>query len=153
MNYLINERQQKLLKIEKKRNELANYLESGLITEKDIIDLIKKDVNYGIITYNVGRNPKKSMLKNIFNCPFLLCDQDCLSDEMKALLPYLLSARYEIEKNNLNFYLEQNFIDENDYNKELDDLKFFYYESSEDGKSILETGNVVFKDNNAQKKM
>lgn len=139
------ERQKNLIKINQKRKELALNLETGLITEGDIIDLLKKDINYGVRIYNVSGDPKKAMLKNIFNCPFLLCDQDKLSVEIKQLLPYFLSSRYETEKDVLRIYYEQAFIDENEYNEELENLKFFYYESSNDGKSILENGQVVFE--------
>lgn len=139
------ERQKNLIKINQKRKELALNLETGLITEGDIIDLLKKDINYGVRIYNVSGDPKKAMLKNIFNCPFLLCDQDKLSVEIKQLLPYFLSSRYETEKDALRIYYEQAFIDENEYNEELENLKFFYYESSNDGKSILENGQVVFE--------
>lgn len=138
----ILERQKKLIKINEKRNEISLALQSGLITEQDIINLLRKDINYGLRTVNALQNSKIAMLKNIFNCPFLLCDQEMLSVEIKRLLPYFLSSRYETEKETLHVYLEQTFIDENEYNEELDNLKFFYYESSNDGKCILETGNV-----------
>ena len=141
----ILEREKKLIRINEKRKELALGLQTGLITEEDIISLLTKDINYGVRTVNVARNPKKSMLKNIFNCPFLLCDQDGLSIEIKQLLPYFLSARYQNEKDVLKIYLEQTFLDENEYNKELENLKFFYYESSNDGKNILETGHAIFE--------
>lgn len=139
------ERNKKLIRINDKRNELALDLQNGLITEQDIINLLRKGINYGVRTVNVSGDPKKAMLKNIFNCPFLLCDQDILSIEFKQLLPHFLSSRYETEKETLRIYLEQAFIDENEYHEELDNLKFFYYESSNDGKCILETGHAFFE--------
>ena len=139
------ERQINLTRINKKRNELELALQTGLILEEDIIDLIKKDTNYGVKVHNISGNPKEAMLKNIFNCPFLLCDQDMLSPEFKKLLPCFLSARYEAEKDILRLYFEQTFLDEDEYKEELENLKFFYYESSNDGKSILETGHVIFE--------
>jgi len=140
----ILERQNNLIRINEKRKELAFDLQSGLITDQDIINLLKRDINYGIRAVTISQNPKKVMLKNIFNCPFLLCDQDMLSIEIKQLLPYFLSSRYETEKETLRVYLEQAFIDENEYYEELENLKFFYYESSNDGKCILETGHAFF---------
>lgn len=144
MEKLTKELQQKLFNVESKKIELSRYLESGLINEEDIINLMKKDTNYGLRIFKGSNNPKKAMLKNIFNCPFLLCDQKQLSDNVKMLLPYLLNTRYSVEKDNLKIYLEQGFIDEREYIEELEKLTFFYYETSNDGKSILETGHVVF---------
>ena len=141
----ILERQRNLIRINEKRRELALDLQNGLITEQDIINLLKKDVNYGIRMVSSQKNAKSAMLKNIFNCPFLLCDQDMLSIEFKQLLPYFLISRYETEKETLRVYLEQTFISEDEYNEELENLKFFYYESSNDGKCILETGNAFFE--------
>lgn len=139
------ERQINLTRINNKRNELSLALQTGLITEEDIINLLKKDINYGIRNFRTYQGTKNQMLKNIFNCPFLLCDQDMLSNEIKMILPHLLSSRYNTEKDVLKVYLEQAFIDENEYEEELDNLKFFYYESSNDGKCILETGHAFFK--------
>jgi len=141
------ERQKNLIRINNKRSEINLALQNGLITEDDIISLLKKDINYGVRNLQSYQSPKNKMLKNIFNCPFLLCDQEILSDELKLLLPHLLSARYNTEKDALKVYLEQCFIDENEYNEELDNLNFFYYESSNDGRSILESGHAIFEKN------
>lgn len=139
------ERQRNLIRINNKRSELGLALQNGLITEEDIINLLNKDINYGVRNLQSYQTSKNKMLKNILNCPFLLCDQDMLSNEIKILLPHLLSARYNTEKDALKVYLEQCLIDENEYNEELENLNFFYYESSNDGKSILETGHAIFE--------
>ena len=81
------ERQKNLIRINNKRSEINLALQNGLITEDDIISLLKKDINYGVRNLQSYQSPKNKMLKNIFNCPFLLCDQEILSDELKLLLP------------------------------------------------------------------
>lgn len=143
MENLTNERKQKLTRINIVRKQISEALKSGFLTDDDIIALARKDSNYGIRNVTECNNFKVKMLKNIFNCPFLLCDQEYLSDVIKALLPYFLNARYKTEKDTLECYLEQYFIDENEYEKELDDLEFYFYKSSNDGLSIYETGHVV----------
>lgn len=141
---LTREMQKKIYKVEKTKIQLSRYLEASIITEKDIFSLLKKDVNFGVRNLHITDDAKENMLKNIFNCPFLLCDQNALSDDVKELLPYLLSARYNTELDNLKVYLEQGFIDENEYNDTIDELKFFYYEYSREGRNILETGHAFF---------
>lgn len=144
MKKFTKEVQKKFYNIELKRLELSRYLECGFISEEEIVNLTKQDANYGVRTSDIAKNPKKAMLKNIFNCPFLLCDQKYLSDDMKMLLPHLLKNRFSIELDNLKVYLEQGFIDENEYQDMIEELMFFYYESTTDGKSILENGNAIF---------
>jgi hypothetical protein len=150
MKNLTREVQQKLFNVEKKRIELSRMMELGMITDEDILNLIKLDVNYGLRINRTEDNPKKLMLKNIFNCPFLLCDQKNLSNNIKMVLPYLLNARYNVEKNNLKIYLEQNLIDDVEYENTMDELNFFYYESTHDGKSILENNYVFFEKKQAK---
>lgn len=145
MKNLTKEMQKRVYNIEKTKIELGRYLEEGIITEKDIFCLLKKDINFGVRNLYSSKDPKRKMLKNIFNCPFLLCDQPSLSTDIKELLPYLLSARYNTELDNLKVYLEQGFIDEKEYTDAKEELKFFYYEYSRDGRSILETGHAFFE--------
>lgn len=144
MKNLTKEMQKKIYNIEKAKIELGIYLKESIITEKDIFCLLQKDINFGVRRLNTTKDHKSKMLKNIFNCPFLLCDQPALSTDIKELLPYLLSARYNTELDNLKIYLEQGFIDENEYTEAKEELKFFYYEYSRDGRSILETGHAFF---------
>lgn len=147
MGRLTNSKKIKLLRIEKARIFLKQDLENGLITEEDVIGLFNKDVNYGINKKQIF-NKKEKLLKDIFNCPFLLCDQDVLSQDLKKVLPVFLSVRYNIEKEMLDFYYKQGYLNEIEYNKELDELEFCYYKSSKDGKNILKTGCVVGIKNN-----
>ena len=142
MGRLSNVKKIKLLKIEKDRLILFDYIKNNYITEADILGLINKDVNYGITNIN-PKKKKETMLKRIFNSPFLLCDQPYLSINIKKLLPYFLDARYQVEKEILKYHLDNNFMNEDEYKIALDELEFVYYKSSEDGKNILKTGHVV----------
>lgn len=148
MGRLTNSKKIKLLKIEKARAELELEFRRGLITEYDILKLISRNVNYGIRKKDENLSYKNSVLKNIFNCPFLLCDQDFLDINIKKLLPSFLDARYSVEKDMLKYYYDSSFISQEEYNNELEELKFCFYESSKDGKNILKTGHVInVKDN------
>ena len=146
MGRLTNSKKIKLLKLEKARLQLSADLKNGLITEEDLIKLGTKDVNYGFKYGNI--NYKLSVLKSILNCPSVLCDQDSLSIEFKKILPLFLDARYKIEQDELKYQYSEGYIFKEEYEKELDELEFVYYKSSEDGKSILKTGHVLdVKDN------
>lgn len=146
MGRLTNSKKIKLLRIEKARLQLAIDLRNGLITEEDIIKLGTKDVNYG---FKYGKtNYKLSVLKSIFNCPSILCDQEYLSLSIKKILPLFLDSRYRTEQDELKYQYEEGYISKEEYEKELDELEFVYYKSSLDGKNILKTGHVrEVKDN------
>ena len=62
---------------------------------------------------------------------------------MKKVLPMFLKARYETEKEMLNFYLKEAYISKEEYEIELDELDFVYYKSSNDGKNIQKTGSAI----------
>ena len=104
--------------------------------------LASKNANYGLKKGN-KQNYKSSILKDIYNCPFLLCDQENLSVDIKKLLPVFLNTRYQIEKDMLDFYYSECYFTEEEYNKEIDELDFVYYKSSNDGKKIQKTGTAV----------
>ena len=143
MSRLTNSKKIKLLKIEKARLILSQHLKDNFITEKDIIHLIDKDINYGIRKSKERLSYKESVLKDIFNCPFLLCDQEYLSINIKKLLPVYLDVRYNTEKEMIEYYHNQCFISDEEYKEQLDELEFCYYKSSNDGKNILKTGCAV----------
>ena len=148
MGRLTNSKKIKLLQIEKARAILAIDLKNGLITEEDIILLGHKNIEYIFKYSNKPSNYRKSILRNILSCPFLLCDQGSLSLNVKKILPLFLDSRYKIEQDELKYQYSEGYISKEEYEKELDNLKFVYYESSNDGKSILKTGHVVeLKDN------
>ena len=146
MGRLTNSKKIKLLKLEKARLMLSVDLKNGLITEEDIIKLGTKDANYG---FKYGKvSYKLAVLKSVLNCPSVLCDQDSLSIEFKKILPLFLDARYKIEQDELKYQYSEGYISKEEYEKELDELEFVYYKSSNDGKSILKTGHVCdVKDN------
>ena len=43
----------------------------------------------------------------------------------------------------LKFYLKEAYISKEEYDKELDELDFVYYKSSNDGKNIQKNGTAV----------
>ena len=142
MGRLSNEKKKKLLIIERERIILDELLKSGFIIEQDIIDLLREDLSFGLVTPNDRKNSRDQVLKNIFNCPFLLCDQERLSLNMKKLLPSILKCRYDIEHEVLEYLLKIGEISKEEFESELDMLEYCYYKSSFDGKEILKNGHV-----------
>lgn len=139
----LTETKRKMLEeIQKARNLLKIDIINGVITEDDIMGLLRVKGNYGFKYKDRIHAYKSSVLRNIFNCPFILCDQEDLSFVIKKTLPFLLNARYEMEIEELNSQLELNYISEDEYIEKKKILKFCYYESSIDGKSVLKTGHV-----------
>lgn len=132
----------KLLQIEKARYILNIELENGVITEKDIMSLISVNKNFGIRKGKSQYSYKHTVLMSIFNCPFVLCDQPILSLEIKKILPIFLDARYNTELDELNLCYKQGYINDKELEEETKLLKFCYYGSSNDGKSILKNGHV-----------
>ena len=136
MKTIMNNKKIKLLKIEKARFELGRELQTGFINDSDIIYILGKDINYGINKEQTSF--RHARLKDIMNCPFILCDQKYLSSNIKEMLPYILISRFNIEKDELDYQFENFYIDKETYNCELDELEYFYFKSSEDGKKIYQ---------------
>lgn len=135
MGRLSNSKKIKILRIEKARLELGRELQTGFIDDSDIMYMLSKDVNFG--THKKREFFRYKILKDIMNCPFLLCDQEYLSPKIKFMLPYILISRFNIEKDELDYQFENCYIDEETYNKELDELEYFYFKSTEEGKEIF----------------
>lgn len=144
MNKLNNEKKINLLKIEKARVILDADLRNGLITEKDIVGLLKVDSDYGH-TKQGKLSYKESALKQIYNCPFLLCDQVHLSCRVSSILPIFLNIRYDMELDELDELLETEQISFDEYMDAKEMLKFCYYWSSKEGKEIMENRNTKSK--------
>lgn len=135
MGRISNSKKIKLLRIEKARLELGRELERQFINEGDIMYMLSKDVNFGTEVKREGFRHK--ILKDIMNCPFILCDQENLSPNIKVILPSILISRFNIEKNELDYQFENCYITEEEYNNELDELEYFYFKSTEEGKEIF----------------
>lgn len=129
-----------LLRIERARIMLGYDIDNGIINEKDIIDLLKLDSSFALDIKKA--NYKTKVLKNIYNCPFLLCDQEHISLNLKKVLPLFLESRYLNELEELELMYKKGYINKEEYIFEQKILKFNYYQSSEDGKNILKTGHV-----------
>lgn len=145
---LTDKKKTNLIRIENARQALNVYLENGFITEEDILGLLNKKSDYGFKYKDKVQTYKKCILRDIFNSPFILCDQDCLSLNIKQLLPIILKVRYDKEIDELKYMLENGYIKKEEYIEEEKLIKYNYYGSSKDGKSILKNGHVdVLRDN------
>lgn len=132
----------KLLQIEQARNKLSIYLENGFITEEDVLSLLSVKINYGLKFKNRQYTYKQSVMKSIFNSPFVLCDQKHLSLNVKQILPIFLNSRYYIELEELDHQKEEGYMSLEEYIEEKKLLEFCYYKSSIEGKEILKNGHV-----------
>lgn len=140
MGNISNDRKKLLLKIEKARLILGKDLKNGVINEADIFNLINKDSSYMLDRKRL--HYKESVLRNIYNCPFLLCDQN-ISIELKKILPLFLDARFNMEKDYITYNYNHGYITEEEFKEQLEEFEFIYYKSSNDGKNILKTGKVL----------
>ena len=138
MGRLTNEIKKNLYDIEKARIDLSIYLKNGFITDDDIIGLNNVDYNYGL---KKDKDIKEQKLRLIYACPFLLCDQEFASGNIKKLLPALLEYRYNMELRELQDEYELGFFSIKELNEQKKKLKYIYYNSTVDGKNILKTGN------------
>ena len=131
-----------LKRIEEARHTLNIYLQNEFITESDILYLLKVKSDYGFKYKDKFHSYKSSVLRSIYNSPFILCDQNYLSLNVKQLLPIILKCRFEMEIQELKYMLENDFIKKEQYIEEEKLIKYNYYGSSKDGKNILKTGHV-----------
>lgn len=128
-----------LFRIKEAKRELAICLKNRFINMDDIKGVFKSSDDYGLsIEY---MNYKIKILKQIFNCPFLLLDQD-LSINIKKLLPEFLKYRYDMEISELDNLLELGLISEDEYINEKEILKLYYYKTSDEGRVILKKGKI-----------
>ena len=139
MDNLDIKREEALERINKARIMLDQELEYGLITDSDILGLFKKDKNYSL---NKARNYKELLLRQIICSPFVLCDQDRLSLDLKKLLPMILKIRSKDEIEELEKIHKLGFINAEELKEEKEMVKFIYYLSSEEGRQILKNGKV-----------
>ena len=145
-------KKENLKRIKHARKILSLELENGLIKEEDILRLLSKKCDYAFKYTGKKQSYKQGVLRDIFNSPFVLCDQEYLSLNIKQILPLILKCRYEMEMEELDYSLENCFISQEDYEKSKNILYFNYYLSSQDGKNILKTGHVKdISDNKAIK--
>lgn len=131
-----------LKRIQLLRFKLNKEIENGLISEDDIISVIKGNINYIFCKDKKVQSYKQKVLKDIYNCPFLLCDQNNVSLKIKKLLPLFLNMRYLKEIEEIEYLLKSSYINNKEYEELISITKFTYFESSIDGKNILENGQV-----------
>lgn len=138
---LSKEKTNKLARIEIARLNIGKYLEAEFITTEDIFSLINVGSNYGVLL-NKKSDCKTTILRYIYNCPFLLCDQESSSIEIKQILPLFLQYRYNMEIKELDNLYEQGDMDQEEYYKQKAMINFCYYNSSKEGKEILKLGHI-----------
>lgn len=131
-----------LKKIQLLRFKLNKELENGLVSEDDIIFLMNNNKGYIYCKNKELQSYKQKVLKDIYNCPFLLCDQNNVSLKIKKLLPLFLHMRYLKEIEEIEFLLKSSYINNKEYEELIKITRFTYFESSIDGKNILENGQV-----------
>ena len=127
------------LKVASARIKVAEEIRRGIITEEDLVWLINQDSCFGL---EKKLTAKQKLLQEIFNSPFLLCDQPALSLNFKKLLPSILGARYTHEVEELKQMRNLGYITKEELKEQREELKFSYYYTSEEGSYILRRGHV-----------
>lgn len=130
------------------RYRFEQLYKKGVVTDDDIVTLMKQDDNYGITFFDKKYTEKDMYLKRIFRMPYILCDQE-LSDKVKLLLPKFLKRLYNLQLNEYNHNYLNGEYSVVEYQSLCENLYYKMYESSEDGKSIVETGKAVGMQNKA----
>ena len=139
-----NDKKKIITQIDTARFILSSKLQNESINDNDILSLFEESSDYGVTKIKNISN-KEKLKKEIFNYPFLLCDQDCLSDSVKKSLQLFLKRRYNMELNELEYLLESGQISQDEYLDSKEMLKFCYYETSWDGKRMVERKKVKYK--------
>lgn len=139
MGRLTSEKKHLLLRIERQRIYIGNYLFNKVITDKDIYELTNTSFS-NMLDVNQSINTKTKMLKIIYSCPFLLCDQKYISNNIKIILPSFLEYRYNMEIDELENRYKQGCYSKEEYLEEKRKIYFVYYDSSDDGKNIIKKG-------------
>ena len=128
------------LKIDKQRYYLEELLKSGKIDEKMLVNLMNQDSSFGVPYSGEKLTLEKEALREIYNAPFLLCDQEYLSDNIKKLLPIFLDNFYKRNREGFKKQYDDGDITGNEYARRVKLLKYITYESSGDGKNIKMNG-------------
>ncbi len=136
---LANEKKKALLRIERAKALLNLDLNNGLIKEEDLADLVNYDSNYGTLNNTGTNNYKNMILKQIFNSPFLLYDQN-LSPSAKKVLLTLIKKRYKMELDEIEYLYDSGDLSVDEYLDQKELIKFCYFNSlSKDKKESEKT--------------
>jgi len=127
------------LKIQTARLRLGGEFERKTITTDDLAWLLRQNSDFGLVEVS---SSKEKVLQEIFNAPFLLCDQVALDLEIKKLLPSILGVRYHQEVEELKYLRSLGDMSKEEVKEQIDFLKFCYYYTSEEGQQILRRGHV-----------
>ena len=136
---LANEKKKALLRIERAKALLNLDLNNGLIKEEDLADLVNYDSDYGTLNNTGTNNYKNMILKQIFNSPFLLYDQN-LSPSAKKVLLTLIKKRYKMELDEIEYLYDSGDLSVDEYLDQKELIKFCYFNSlSKDKKESEKT--------------
>lgn len=145
MEDIFKERRLMALKIQSARLRVERELSEGTITTEDLVCLVNQSSDYGIAKVSTT---KEKLLQELFNSPFLLCDQDMLDWDVKQILPNILRSRYSMEMKELKQLCKLGFITKEELKRKGDLVRYCYYYTSEEGQYILRRGHVKnVKDN------
>jgi len=133
------ERRLLALRIQSARLRFSEEIANDEITTEDIVWLLKQNSSFG--TEQVS-DSKQKILREIFNSPFLLCDQPQLDTSIRELLPNILETRYVQEVEELKQMRNLGYIDKEEEKGQKQLLKFCYYYTSEEGQYILRRKHV-----------
>ena len=109
------------------QEEFKSFYLNKKITDDDIIKLIKfNSIEIEGLFKKINNNIKKRILLSIYFCPFILINQEYLSDKLKKILPIILKVRYENEIEELYYQFEEGYINNDEYLNLKKDLKQNY---------------------------
>lgn len=136
------------LKIQAARLRIRVELSNGTFSNEDLMSLLQQHVNFGVdknLTY------EEKLLQEIYNCPFLLCDQPSLDESIREVLPTLLQNRYNIEVQELKNQRSLGYLTKEQLQEEREMLKYCYFYTSQEGEQILRRGYVKQKKDSENK--
>lgn len=145
MKTIFNKKRNMGLKIQAARLRIGVELTRGTISNEDLISLLDENINFGL---GKSLTREEKLLQEIYNCPFLLCDQPCLDLSVKEVLLTLLQKRYNVEVQELKDQRSHGHLTKEQVQEARDMLKYCYFYTSQDGEQILRRGSVkTLKDN------
>lgn len=134
----IKDRENLIIKLKSERAFISGMLENNELPKIQLLMLFNFPSEYGLKGFENKASLRSKVYKQIYNSPFLLCDQEHLNPSVKGPFEKFLNNRYvqELEEAYAMFNSGELSIDE--YLDACNDLEFCYYKTSEEGEKILE---------------
>ena len=122
--------------------ELKRFYINNQISDNDIMNIFSLNSTEFLSILKTRKNDVKfSFFSSLYFSPYILCDQEYLSEGLKKLLPIILNTRFNMEMDELNYYYNNGMINKKEYNQTKENLIYSYYETTEDGKKIFKDFN------------